>query len=184
NLDELEKTGFTIQDLKKLKRILIEVIPEHKNFLNIEQIKALLFELLKKIETRIALESENNAKMKLNLLLENQIKSKRQTLHCQEVVGPILKNLFDSGIQENEIVAMKAISDLFLNHKGNDIAKQNIKPQVIMGLSSYRSNSRFEKENLKLASNFILNAANFGKIQNHIDSLINLLFYRLIILEI
>ena len=113
NLDQLEKIGFTIQDLKKLNMILIEIISEHKNILNIEQIKSLFFELFEKIETRIALESENNAKMELNLLLENQIKSKRQTLHCQEVVGPILKNLFDSGIREIDIVAMKDISDLF-----------------------------------------------------------------------
>ena len=121
NLDELEKiVGFSIQDLKKLKSILIEIASEHKNF-NIEQIKAFFFELLEKIETRIALESENNTKMKLNLILENQIKSKRQTLHCQEVVGPILKNLFDAGIGEREIVAIKGISDLVLNHKGNDI---------------------------------------------------------------
>jgi hypothetical protein len=164
NLDELEKIGFTIQDLKKLNSILIEIISEHKN-LNIEQIKPLFFELFEKIETRIALESENNAKMELNLILENQIKSKRQTLHCQEVVGPILKNLFDSGIGEIDIVAMKGISDLFLDYRGNDVKKLNIKPEVIMNIFSYSNNSRLEKEYLKLAFNFILNAANFGKPQ-------------------
>jgi hypothetical protein len=120
------------------------------------------------------LESENNAKMELNLILQNQIKSNRQILHCQAVVGPILKNLFDSGIGESEIVAMKSISDLLLNHKGNDMAKLNIKPEVIMDLSSYSSNSKLEKENIKLAINFILNAANFGKLQNHTNRLINL----------
>ncbi|HSF50459.1 MAG TPA: helix-turn-helix domain-containing protein [Nitrososphaeraceae archaeon] len=77
NLDELEKiVGFTIQDLKKLKGILMEIALEHKN-LNIEQLKAIFFELVEKLEDRIALEKENNTKMKLNLLLENQIKSKR-----------------------------------------------------------------------------------------------------------
>ena len=164
NLVELEKIGFTIQDLKKLTSIFIEIISEHKN-LNIEQIKSLFFELFEKIETRIALESENNAKMELNLILENQIKSKRQTLHCQEVVGPILKNLFDSGIGEIDIVAMKGISDLFLNSRGNDVKKLNIKPEVIMNISSYSNNSRLEKEYSKLAINFILNAANFEKPQ-------------------
>ena len=103
--------------------------------------------------------------MELNLILENQIKSKRQTLHCQEVVGPILKNLFDSGIGEIDIVAMKGISDLFLDYRGNDVKKLNIKPEVIMNIFSYSNNSRLEKEYLKLAFNFILNAANFGKPQ-------------------
>jgi hypothetical protein len=171
NLDELERiVGFGIQDLKKLKSILIEIASEHKN-LTINQVKALFFEFLEKIETMIALESENNAKMKLNLLLENQIKSKRQILYCQEVVGPILKNLFDAGIGEREIVAIKGIRDLVLNHKGNDTTKLNVKPEVIMDLSIYGSNSRLEKENLKLAINFILNTANFGKLQNYTDRL-------------
>ena len=100
--------------------------------MTINQVKALFFEFLEKIETMIALESENNAKMKLNLLLENQIKSKLQILHCQDVVGPILKNLFDAGIGEREIVAIKGIRDLVLNHKGNDTTKLNVKPEVIM----------------------------------------------------
>ncbi len=112
--------------------------------------------------------------MQLNLILENQIKSNRQILHCQKVVGPILKNLFDSGIGESEIVAIKGISDLFLNHKGNDITKLNGKPEVIMDPSIYGSNSRLEKENIKLIIIFILNAANFGKLQNYTNRLINL----------
>lgn len=46
NLDELEKiVGFSIQDLKKLKSILIEISSEHKNF--IEEVKGLFFELKK-----------------------------------------------------------------------------------------------------------------------------------------
>ena len=94
--------------------------------------------------------------MELNILLENQIKSKRQTLHCQEVVGPILKNLFDSGIREIDIVAMKDISDLFINSTGIDVRKLNVKPEVIMNISSYSNNSRLDEENLKRAFNLIL----------------------------
>ncbi len=112
--------------------------------------------------------------MQLNFILQNQIKSNRQTLHCQGVVGSILKNFFDSGIGEIDIVAIKSIIDLLLNHKGNDITKLNVKPEVMMDLSNYGSNSRLEKEKIKLAINFILNAANFGKLQNHTNRLINL----------
>jgi hypothetical protein len=166
-LDELERiVGFEIQDLKKLKRILIEIALEHKN-LNIEQVKALFFELLEKIETRFALESENNAKIQLNCILENQIKSKRQTLHCQELIGPILKNMFDSGMEEIDIIAIQAIIDLFFNHNRNDITKKlNVKLEIRMDLSNnYGSYSRLEIENIKIAINFILNAAKFGKPQ-------------------
>ena len=117
------------------------------------------------------MEIENNSVLELNLYLRDQIKINRQTLHCQQVVGPILKSLFDSGIGESEIVAIKSISDLFLNHKGNNITKLNVKPEIIMDLSNYGSNSRLEKENIKLAINFILNAANFGKLQNYTNRL-------------
>jgi hypothetical protein len=71
------------------------------------------------------LESENNSAMQLTNILQDQIKNKRQILHCQEVVGPILKNLFDSGIVESEIVAIKALIDILLYNIGNDMAKLN-----------------------------------------------------------
>ena len=71
--------------------------------------------------------------MQLSLILENQIRVNRQTLHCQEVVGPILKNLFEKGITENKIIAMKGLIDILLynpssiEREGNNIAKANIK---------------------------------------------------------
>jgi hypothetical protein len=43
--------------------------------------------------------------------------------------------------------------------------------KAIMNISSYSNNSRLEKEYLTLAINLILNAANFGKLQNYTDKL-------------
>ncbi len=78
NLDELEKiVGFSIQDLKKLKSILIEISSEHNNF-NIEQVNGLFFELLEKIETRITLESENNRLLQVTGLLQTSSKSNKK----------------------------------------------------------------------------------------------------------
>ena len=79
NLEELEGIEFDIQDLKKLNAILIEISSEHNVY--IEQTKILFFKLLEKIETRIALEKENNRLFHLVNILKNQIKSKRQILH-------------------------------------------------------------------------------------------------------
>jgi hypothetical protein len=165
----LEKTGFSIQDLKKLKSILIEISTEHKNF-NIEQVKRLFFELLEKIETRITLESENNGLLQVTGLLQNQIKDKRHILYNQELVGPILKNLFDVGIRESEIIAIKALIDILLYASGNNMEKLNEKQEVINDLSSY-SNLKLAKENLKREINTILNTENLEKIQNHINRL-------------
>src|SRR5215208_3939973 len=75
NLDELEKIGFYIEDIKKIKGILSEIYLEHN--VNIEQTKVRFFELLEGYETRIALETENNRLLQLDNILENQIKNKR-----------------------------------------------------------------------------------------------------------
>ena len=50
--------------------------------------------------------------MQVTGLLQNQIKNKRHILHYQELVGPILKNLFDAGIGESEIIAIKALEPI------------------------------------------------------------------------
>ncbi len=170
NLDELEKTvGFSTPDLKKLKSILIEISSEHKE-LNTDQIKVLFFELLEKIETRITLESENIRLLQVTKILQYQINDKRHILHSQDLVGPILKNLFDSGIREMDIVAIKALIDIIFYTLGNNIEKLNERQDIINDLSSY-SNLRFARANLQREINAILNSESLEKIQNQIDSL-------------
>jgi len=130
NLEELEKTGFTIQDLKKLKMMLIEIAVEN-NITDIEQIKTKFFELFEKLEDRMALESKNNAAMQLNLILENKIRTNRQILHCQNEVGDILKNLFQKGITENEIVAAKALIDTYSYNSSSTGAEEEKKETIL-----------------------------------------------------
>jgi transcriptional regulator with XRE-family HTH domain len=169
NLDELErKVGFGIQDLKKLKSILIEISSEHNN-LDFEQIKMQFFELCERYETRIAFESENNSLLLLTKILQSQIKSKRQMLHCQELVGPFLKNLFDYGIEEQDIIAIKCLIDIILYTMGNkDTMKLSEKREIITDLASY-SNLRLAKRNLRQCINNILNTEDIENIQKHID---------------
>lgn len=61
--------------------------------------------------------------MQITTILQNQIKSKRHILHYQELVEPCLKNLFDYGIQESDIVAIKALIDVVLYNMEEDMAK-------------------------------------------------------------
>lgn len=180
NLEELEKTGLTIQDLKKFKMILIEIAVEH-NITDIEQLKAKFYEFFEKLEDRIALESENDSLLKTNFIFENQIRKNRQTLHCQEEVGPILKNLFEKEITENEIVAVKALIDILSNScstTGNNIVKTKNKYENIENLSINNNNNNndnsnwrneYEKSKWSLILNLILvlilKAHELGKIQ-------------------
>jgi hypothetical protein len=118
----------------------------------------------------MALESKNNTAMQLNLFLENQIKTNRQTLHCQGVVGETLKNLFEKGITENQIVAVKAIIDILSyisSSEVNNSIKKDIKYGNFTNLylnnnnnsnsnSSSNSNLRNEYEKFKWSLNLIL----------------------------
>jgi hypothetical protein len=166
NLEELEKIGFTTQELKKLNNILIEIAVEH-NIKNKEQIKAKFFELFEKLEDRIALENENDSLLKTSLIFENKIRINRQTLHCQDVVGSILKNLLEKGITENEIVGVKALVDILLYNSGttgNNIAKTNSKYENFQNLSisnnnnnNNNDNSNWRNEYYRIKGSLILN---------------------------
>jgi hypothetical protein len=166
NLEELEGIEFYIQDLKKLKAILIEISSEHN--VNIEQTKMQFFELLEGYETRIALETENNRLLQLDNILENQIKSKRQILHCQELVGPILKKLFDYGIEEKDILAIKAWIDIIVYTIGKDTTKLDEKREIINDLSGY-SNLRLANKKMRQDINNILNTEDLENIQKHLN---------------
>ena len=166
NLEELEGIGFDIQDLKKLKAILIEISSEHN--VNIEQTKMQFFELLESYGTRIALENENNRLLHLVNILKNQIKSKRQKLYYQELVGPFLKILFDCGIEESDIVDIKELIDILLCNIGKDTIKLTEKREIINDLSSY-SNLRSAKRNLRQDINSILNTEDLENIHNHLN---------------
>jgi hypothetical protein len=166
NLEELERIKFDIQDLKKLKAILIEISSEHN--VNIEQTKMQFFELLESYGTRIALEKENNRLLQLVNILENQIKSKRQKLYYQELVGPFLKILFDCGIEESDIVDIKELIDILLCNIGKDTIKLTEKLEIINDLSSY-SNLRLANRNLRQDINSILNTEDLENIQKHLN---------------
>lgn len=180
NLEVLEKTGFSIQELKKIKMMLIE-IAVHSNITNIEQLKAKFFELFEKLEDRTALESKNDSLLKTSLILENQIRINRETLQCQEEVGDILKNLFEKGIRENEIVAVKALIDILSyipSSEGNNSIKKNIKYENFTNLyfnnNNNNGNRRKEYEKFKWSLNIILvlYQVDLSKIQCDIDKLI------------
>jgi hypothetical protein len=127
------------------------------------------FELCERYETRIAFEIENNSLLLLTNILQSQIKSKRQMLHCQVLVGSFLKNLFDDGIEEQDIIAIKYLIDIILNTMGNkDTMKLTEKREIITDLTSY-SNLRLAKRNLRQYINNILNTEDIENIQKHID---------------
>ena len=191
-LEELEKTGFTTEELKKINMMLIGIAVEH-NITNKEQIKAKFFELFEKFEDRIELENKNNLLLKTSLILENQIRINRQSLHCQEEVGPILKNLFDKGITENHIVAVKALIDILSyisSSVGNNTVKKNMKYENFANLSTTTNNNsssstscnrnnnwrnEYEKVKWSLILNLILALNQFylSNIQSDKDMIIN-----------
>ncbi|MDW3626826.1 MAG: hypothetical protein QOK72_09300, partial [Nitrososphaeraceae archaeon] len=118
--------------------------------------------------TRIALENENKRLLHLVTILKNQIKSKRQILHCQELVGPVLKILFDYGIKESDMVAIKELIDILFYDIGKDTIKLTEKREITNDLSSY-SNLRLANRNLRQDINSILNTEDLENIQKHLN---------------
>ena len=101
---------------------------------------------------------------------ERPHQKKSTSIGLSRISWTILKNLFDAGIGENDIIAIKTIIDILLYNSGKDMEKLNDKREVINDLSSY-SNLKLAKENLNREINAILSTENLEKIQNHIDSL-------------
>jgi hypothetical protein len=116
------------------------------------------------------LETENNRLLQLTYILQNQTKNKRHIIHCQELVGPFLKNLFDYGIAESDIIAIKALIDILFYNMGKDTAKLNAKQEIISDMSTY-GNLRLAKTNLRREINIILNTENLEGIQEYINRL-------------
>jgi hypothetical protein len=131
----------------------------------------------------LALENTNDSLLKTSLILENKIRINRLTLHYQEEVGPILKNLFEKGITENQIVKMKALDDILLynssNTEGNNIANTNIKYENSGNLSINKNNNNnnWRKEYKKVKGSpiikiilvLVLNAVALSNIQSDKD---------------
>ena len=140
-LDELEKTGFGIQDLKKLKRTLIEISIEHN--VNLEQTKEKFFTDLDNYENNIASENKVNKLLEQIITLQKQIESKRLILCCQELIGPFLRNLINYGIQENNLISIQLLLDKLYYESNISIEFKEIQQQIAKDLSTY--------SNLKLA---------------------------------
>jgi ribosomal 50S subunit-associated protein YjgA (DUF615 family) len=77
--------------------------------------------------------------------------------------------LFDYGIEEQDIIAIKCLIDIILYTMGNkDTMKLSEKREIITDLASY-SNLRLAKRNLRQYINNILNTEDIENIQKHID---------------
>ncbi|MGE5635249.1 MAG: hypothetical protein ACM3VV_08445 [Deltaproteobacteria bacterium] len=149
-LQELENAGFGIEDLKKLKRALIEITKEHT--LNSEQMKDKFFNDLENYENKIASENEIKKLLEQISYLQKQIENKRLILSSQELVGPLLRNLLDIGIQENDIISILILVNILQDNKNGNTEfnyfYKEIRQQIVKDLSTY-SNLRLALTRLK-----------------------------------
>ena len=81
---------------------------------------------------------------------------------------PILKILFDCGIEEFDIVAIKVLIDILFYDSDKDTMKLTEKREIINDLSSY-SNLRLAKRNLRQDINNLLKTEDLENIQKHLN---------------
>lgn len=76
--------------------------------------------------------------------------------------------MFDYGIEENDILAIKVGIDIIVYTIGKDTIKLTEKREIINDLSSY-SNLRLAKRNLRQDINNIVNTEDLENIQKHLN---------------
>jgi hypothetical protein len=165
-LQELENAGFGIEDLKKLKRALIEITKEHN--LNSEQMKDKFFNDLENYENKIASENEIKELLEQISYLQKQIENKRLILSSQELVGPLLRNLLDIGIQENDIISILILVNILQDNKNGNTEfnyfYKEIRQQIVKDLSTY-SNLRLALTRLKQETDKTIQNNNLNNLQ-------------------
>lgn len=165
-LQELENAGFGIEDLKKLKRALIEITKEHN--LNSEQMKDKFFNDLENYENKIASENEIKKLLEQISYLQKQIENKRLILSSQELVGPLLRNLLDIGIQENDIISILILVNILQDNKNGNTEfnyfYKEIRQQIVKDLSTY-SNLRLALTRLKQETDKTIQNNNLNNLQ-------------------
>jgi hypothetical protein len=141
-LDELKKLGFGLQDLKKIRDVLIEISSENDR--NPLEIKERFFESLSSYEKNIALENEKKRLEYLISDLNKEIQNKRLILLSQGSTGIILRNLLDRGLNENDIIRVKQFIDTI---EKNNTVLNNLLLDLLVFEMAYFKSQQMIKEN-------------------------------------
>jgi hypothetical protein len=126
------------------------------------------FNDLENYENKIASENEIKKLLEQISYLQKQIENKRLILSSQELVGPLLRNLLDIGIQENDIISILILVNILQDNKNGNTEfnyfYKEIRQQIVKDLSTY-SNLRLALTRLKQETDKTIQNNNLNNLQ-------------------
>ena len=157
-IEQLEKIGFGLQELKILQSTLKEIALE--NDLEKDLIIKKFFSDLTEYEKTTGFRNLLEKNVQENNHLNEQIANARANLSANKFLGPILQNLLNKNVTEKDIMDINTI--LSLGGKSDYFTKDNFdKQSLIQDIEKYKTikqslsaleeqNKGLEKETIKL----------------------------------
>jgi hypothetical protein len=112
---QLEGINFGLQELKQLLYIITEIAESNKISTD-DAVSKFLDNIEKEYDNKLGLEKKVKDLKDELALLNNQVIYNRAILQSQPSVGPILSNLFQKGMTEQDILVISQIVDFYANN--------------------------------------------------------------------
>jgi hypothetical protein len=118
----LKDIGFNLQKLKQLYNLIIEIATEN-NIPSENALSKFFADIENEYDNNLGFESKVKEKRDELVLLNNQVCNNRAILQLQPSIGPVLTNLFQKGITEQDIIKANQLVDKIKKEK-DDIDKE------------------------------------------------------------
>jgi hypothetical protein len=112
---QLEGMNFGLQELKQLLYAITEIAESNKISTD-DAVSKFLDDIEKEYDNKLGLEKKVKELKDELALLNNQVIYNRAMLQSQPSVGPILSNLFQKGMTEQDILVIGQIVDFYANN--------------------------------------------------------------------
>jgi hypothetical protein len=112
---QLEGINFGLQELKQLLYTITEIAESNKISTD-DAVSKFLDDIEKEYDNKLGLEKKVKELKDELALLNNQVIYNRAMLQSQPSVGPILSNLFQKGMTEQDILVISQIVDFYANN--------------------------------------------------------------------
>jgi hypothetical protein len=122
----LQEIGFGLHRLKQLYNIIIEIAKENNISSHKEALSKFFTNIENEYDNKLGFELKVKEKKDELVLLNNQLNSNKTILQMQPVVGPVLSNLFQKGITEQEIIKINQIVNEFEEEEDTNLKDENI----------------------------------------------------------
>jgi transposase len=125
----LKEMGFSLQKLKQLYNIIIEIATEN-NISSENALSKFFADIEKEYDNNLGFESKVKEKKDELVLLNNQVNSNRAIFQLQPLIGPVMISLFQKGITEQDIIKVNQLVKKIKTEKEVEEEEINVKGNI------------------------------------------------------